>query len=551
MGRGADEVAREELERGRACYRRHEWADAYDALSQADAASALAVEDLERLAWSAALSGHDDVYLPVSERVYHAHDAAGEHASAAYWAFWMGLRLMSMTETARGAGWLSRAQRSVERVDGDCVTRGYLLLPMAARHLGAGDLDAAHDAAARAAEIGEQFADADLSSFARQFQGRALLRRGDTERGIALLDESMIAVTSRELSPLVAGLVYCTAISTCQQALALDRAREWTTALATWCASEPQVTPFNGACLVHRSQILQLAGDWSEALEEAKRACEKVTDKDPQALGDACYERAELHRLRGELDAAEEAYRHASQVGREPQPGLALLRLAQGRTGDAVSSIRRVLATTTSAWRRPQFLPACVEILLAAGEVDEARAASAELDQLAQRFDTEILHALAAQARGAVLVAGGDAGAAVDPLRRAFRCWQAVGAPYIAARIRVLLGRACEALGDRDGAELERQAARQVFEELGAAPDLAALDGEARGATTPSDTHGLSPRELEVVRLVAQGKTNREIAGELGVSERTIDRHVSNIFTKLDVSTRAAATAFAYENGLV
>ncbi len=544
-------AAGEQLERGRACYGRHAWADAFEALSQADAVSPLSVGDLELLAGSAGLSGHDDVYLSVSERVYHAHDVAGAHARAARCAFWLGMRLMAMAEVARGAGWMSRAQRSVERVNGDCVEHGYLMLPMVARHLGGDDLDAAHDTAARAAAIGERYGDADLITFARQFQGRALLRRGDTERGIALLDESMIAMTSRELSPLVAGLVYCTAISTCQQSLALDRAREWTSALADWCAGEPQLTPFTGACLVHRSQILQMSGDWSEAFEEAKRACELVTEKDPQALGDACYERAELHRLRGEFASAEEAYRHASQVGREPQPGMALLRLAQGRRDDAVSAIRRVLATTSSAWRRPRFLPACVEILLATGQLDEARAASGELDQLAQRFDTEILDALAAQARGAVLLAGGDAGAAVEPLRRAFQRWQTVGAPYIAARLRVLLGRACEALGDRDGAELERQAARQVFEALGAAPDLAALGAGATGAGETANTHGLSPRELEVLRLVAQGKTNKAIAAELFVSERTIDRHVSNIFTKLDVSTRAAATAFAYEHDLV
>lgn len=541
----------DDLERGRACYRRHEWADAFEALSRVDAESPLSVEDLQLLAWSAGLCGHEDVYLSVSERVYHAHDAARSHALAARWAFWLGMQLMTMTETARGAGWLSRAQRSAERVDGDCAEHGYLMLPTVLRFLGVGDLDAAHDVAAQAAEIGERFTNPDLIALARQYQGRALLRRGNVARGIALVDESMVAVTSGELSPFVTGLVYCSAISSCQQSLALDRAREWTSALASWCEDEPQMTPFTGSCLVHRSQILQMTGDWSAAFEEAKRACELVTGKDPQALGDACYERAELHRLRGELAAAEEAYRHASEVGREPQPGLALLRLAQGRRDDAVSSIRRVLATTSGAWRRPQFLPACVEILLAAGEIDEARAASRELEELAARFDTEILDALAAQARGAVLIADGDAGAAVEPLRRAFGRWQTIGAPYIAARIRVLLGRACEALGDRDGAELERQAARRVFEELGAAPDLAALDASATGPQKPANTQGLSPRELEVLRLVAQGKTNKAIARQLCLSERTVDRHVSNMFGKLDVSTRAAATAFAYEHALV
>ncbi len=539
-------ATRDALERGRRSYRHHAWAEAFDALADADRAAALALDDLEMLAWSAALSGHDDACLERFEQLHRRCGETGAHARAARWGFWLGMRLMAMGEMGRSAGWLSRAQRSLECADGDCVERGYLLLPKAARHLGAAELDTAVDIAARAVAIGEQFGDADLSAFARQFECRALLRRGDIEHGMTVLDESMIAVAAGELSPLVTGLVYCSAIATCQQAMALDRAREWTAALAAWCAGESQLASFAGACLVHRSQILKISGDWAEALEEAKRACERVSDKDPQALGDACYERAELHRLRGELTEAEAAYRHASQVGREPQPGLALLRLAQGRIDDAASAIRRVLATTSTAWRRPQFLPACVDILLAAGELDDARIAAAELDQLTRDFDIEILHALAAQARGCVSLADGDPEAAVEPLRRAFQCWQSVGAPYIAARLRVQLAQAYEALGDRDGAELERQSARQVFEALGAAPDLAALDGK------PAKTAGgLSSRELEVLRLVARGKTNKQIANQLYLSERTIDRHVSNIFHKLHVSTRAAATAYAYEHSLL
>ena len=534
------------LERGRRSYGHHAWAEAFDALTEADRVAALALDDLESLAWSAALSGHDDACLERFEQLHRCCDETGSHARAARWGFWLGMRLMAMGEMGRSAGWLSRAQRSLEQTTGDCVERGYLMLPAAARHLGAAELDTAVDVAARAVAVGEQFGDADLSAFARQFEARALLRRGHIERGMSVLDESMVAVAAGELSPLVTGLVYCSAIATCQQLMALDRAREWTAALAAWCAGETQLTSFAGACLVHRAQILKLSGDWTEALEEARRACERVSPKDPQALGDACYERGELHRLRGELSEAEAAYRHASQVGREPQPGLALLRLAQGRTDDAVGAIRRVLATTSTPWRRPQFLPACVDILLAAGAIDDARIAAAELDQLSQAFDVEILHALAAQARSAVSLADGDPQAAVGPGRRAFRCWQSVGAPYIAARIRVQLAQAYEALGDRDGAELERQAARRVFEALGAAPDLAALDG-----TPAKPAGGLSAREREVLRLVARGQTNKEIAHRLCLSERTIDRHVSNVFHKLCVPTRAAATAYAYDHGLL
>jgi DNA-binding CsgD family transcriptional regulator/tetratricopeptide (TPR) repeat protein len=547
---------RHDLERGRACYARREWDDAFSSLSRADRALPLACEDLERLSFSAALTGRDEQLLSGLERLYQAHVDAGRPAAAARQAFWLGFRLLSLGEGGRATGWLARAQRLVAREGRACVEEGYLLLPVAARQLGSGDYAAAHATAARATEIGERFAESDLAAFARSMEGRALMRQGLVEDGIALLDEAMVAVTSGELSPLVTGLVYCSVIAVCQQVCAFDRAREWTSALAAWCEEQPQLVTFAGTCLVHRAEILLLGGEWREAIEEARRACDRLPPTDAETLADACYQQAEIHRLRGELEAAEGAYRQASQLGREPQPGLALLRLAQGRRDEAVSAIRRVLGTTAPTWRRARFLPACVEILLAVGDLDEARAACRQLEEIAEGFGTEVLGAMAAHARGAIGLAGGDAGGAIEPLRGAFRVWQKVGAPYIAARIRVLIGRACHALGDHDGGDLELDAARHIFTQLGAAPDLAALDEGAGGPGPPPaggapPGHGLSRRELQVLRLVASGTTNRTIAGELCLSERTVDRHVSNILTKLGVSSRAAATAFAYQHGLV
>jgi DNA-binding CsgD family transcriptional regulator len=542
--------ARDALESGRASYAREEWDDAFAALSRADRGASLAAADLERLALSAALTGRDDELLATLERLYQAYVDAGDPARAARQGFWLALRLFALGETGRAGGWLARAQRLLEGEGHDCVEQGYLLLPVVARHLAAGDYDTACEVAGRAAEIGERFGEADLVALARSMQGRALLREGRVDEGLALLDEAMLAGTGGELSPLVTGLVYCSVIAACQHVYAVGRAREWTAALAGWCQRQPQLVTFAGTCLVHRAEVLRLGGEWGQAIDEARRASERLPPGDAETLADACYQQAEIHRLRGDLAAAEEAYGRASQLGREAQPGLALLRLAQGRRGEAVKGIRRVLDTTTAPWRRAQFLPAGVEILLAAGDVEGAHAAGRELEAIAGRFGTEVLGAMADHVRGAVRLAEGDARGAVEPLRRAFHVWQKVGAPYIAARIRVLLGKACEALGDRDGATLEREAARQAFVRLGAGPDLKALEAPADGARADRD-HRLSPRELQVLRLVARGKTNKAIAGELGVSERTIDRHVSNIFTKLHVSSRSAATAFAYEHDLV
>jgi DNA-binding CsgD family transcriptional regulator len=295
---------------------------------------------------------------------------------------------------------------------------------------------------------------------------------------------------------------------------------------------------------------MQLLGTWPEAIEEARRAGLRARGFDRRAAAAALYQQAEVYRLQGEFVAAEEAYRGASQLGLEPQPGLALLRLVQERTDAAATAIRRVVGTTTDRLKRMSLLPAYVEIMLAAGDVPDARNACRELGEIARSLDTGVPGAIAAEACGAVDLAEGNAQAALGSLRRAFEVWQRIDAPYAAARVRVLIGLACHALGDEDGASLEIDAAQSTFERLGAAPDLARIDSLKKGAPS-SNAHGLTPRELQVLRLVAAGDTNKAIAAELCLSDRTIERHLSNIFTKLDLSTRSAATAWAYEHDLI
>jgi DNA-binding CsgD family transcriptional regulator len=518
----------------------------------ADARAPLPAPDLELFAWAAALIGRDDDFLRLMDRLYQEHLDRGHEARAARCAFWAGQRLSILREPGRAGGWLARAERLT--VNKDCVERGYLLLAVVRQNQVSGDFDAAGVAAAEAAAIADRFRDPDLGAFARALQGNMLLRLGQVERGLALVDEAMVAVTSGELNPVLTGLIYCISIAGCSQVYVMDRAREWTAALATWCDAQPDLVPFHGTCLVHRAELMQFGGAWREAIAEAQRASERVAAKvDPETAADSLYQQAEVHRLRGDFQAAERAYRGASELGREAQPGLALLRLSQGRAADAVAAMRRVLRATNHRLRRARLLPAYVEIALAAGEGEEARRACDELGAIAADVGTDVLGAMAAHARGAVELADGHVEAALEPLRRAFHVWHGVGAPYIAARVRVLLARACRALGDRDTATLELDLAREVFERLGAAPDIAALAAleardkrEGRGARK-----GLSPRELEVLRLVASGKTNRVIARELCLSEKTIDRHVSNIFAKTNVASRAAATAYAYQHGLV
>jgi DNA-binding CsgD family transcriptional regulator len=541
--------SRNRTDRARATLGASAWREVFEELRRVDDTRGLEPEELEKFAWSAGMLDRDTELLPALERLYQVYLDAGHKERAGYWAFFFGFRLLALREIGRATAWFQRAQRIADELGPGNVIHGYLLLPAISKAYKAGDLVAARKLAAEAVEIGDRFREADLAAFARCQLGRLIAREGDVDAGITLLDEAMLSATARELTPVITGLVYCNVISTCRQVYALDRAREWTTALAQWCDAQPQLVQFNGICRIHRAEIMELTGAWPEAVAEARHAAQSVARAAAQETkAAAAYQEAEIHRLRGEFAAAEEAYKEASRCGQEPQPGLALLRLMQGRSEQAVAAIRRCLAATADPLERLRLLPAAIEILLAADARDEAKAAGAELDEAARRFGTVVLTAMAAQARGAIELAGGDAGAALASLGAARSTWHRLDAPYLVARARVQAGLACRALDDDESARLEFETAQQVFTQLGAAPDLARL---AALQPTPRPRTLLTAREIEVLRLVATGRTNRGIAKELSLSEKTVDRHLSNIFDKLDVTSRAAATAHAIQNGLL
>jgi DNA-binding CsgD family transcriptional regulator/tetratricopeptide (TPR) repeat protein len=543
--------AADELERGRESYARRAWTDAYEALSRADRAAPLGAEDLELLARSAYMLGRDDDYRGALERAYHAYLNAGDSPRASRCAWWVGHNLLFRGEAAPARGWFARGQRLLEGEERDCVERGYVLIPVLLQHVFSGDYEAAYTTAAEAAEIGERFGDRDLVAIALMEQGHALVRQGRAGEGLRLVDETMVAVTAGELSPIVAGIVNCNTIAFCRDVYELRRAREWTAALTRWCEQQPDMVAHQGLCLVHRAEIMTLGGAWRDALEEAGRVGERFTQGalNQRALGHASYRQAEVYRLQGEFGAAEAAYREASRLGREPQPGLALVRLAQGSRDAAASAIRRTVSETTQPLKRAALLPAYVEIMLAIGDSRSAGSACRELEEIAERQGSDMLGAMAAQARGEVALAEGDIQAALVPLRKAWQEWHELEAPHEAARVRVLLGLTCRSLDDEDTAAMELEAARDVFAQLGAAPDVAWV--EALTPRAPArDTHGLTARELEVLRLVAAGKSNGEIASALVISEHTVARHLQNIYGKLRVRSRTAASRFAFEHDL-
>jgi ATP/maltotriose-dependent transcriptional regulator MalT len=542
--------ASQELERGRTSFERRAWLDAYTALSEADRLEPLSAADLDLLATSASLLGRMDDYLAVLERAHLAHLERGDNLAAARAAGWLGMTLAIRGELGPASGWFGRAQRLVEREGRECAEQGWLLIPVAFQLEVAGDYDGMNEAAAQAVEIAERFGDPDLAAIALHAQGVARIKQGSIDEGLRLMDEAMVGVTAESVSPIVAGIVYCGVIAGCEEAFEVRRAQEWTDALTRWCDGQPQMVSFTGRCLAHRAGLMQLHGEWRDALAEAKLArerCEEAMNR--AAAGQALYQQGELHRLQGDFEAAEAAYRDASEFGREPQPGLALLRLAQGDGEAATGMTRRAAAETVEPFARATMLPAHVEVMLAAGHLEDAREAADELAVIAATGKRPLLEAIAARVLGEVELAQGDPKAALTALRHASRLWQELNAPYEVARVRVLVGLACRALGDEESAALELGAAREAFERLDAAPDLARID--RLEGSSPADAHGLSPRELEVLRLVAAGKTNREIASTLVVSEHTVARHLQNIFAKLGVTSRTAATAFAFQHELV
>jgi DNA-binding CsgD family transcriptional regulator len=538
------------LERGHRAYADRAWADAYALLQRADEAEPLAPSDLGLLATAAYMLGREEEWVAAYERAHHLHLEADEVEPAARCAFWIGMSLALRGELGPAEGWLGRAQRLLDERDADCVERGFLAITYGHALLAAGDAAAAWAAGADAAAAAQRFGNRDLFALAMLLQGEAAAIDTRVNEGLPLLDEAMVTVTTEDLSPVVCGLAYCAVILTCQQVFELRRAREWTLALDRWRRQQPDMVAFTGRCLVHRAEILQLGGSWPDALEEARRAGRRFVETNDPIVGLAFYREAELLRLQGEFNSAEEAYRSASAAGREPQPGLAQLRLAQGRVDASVAAIRRAVTERSDLLRRAELLPAYVEIMLAAGELDEAREACNELETVAERYSSAMLDAIAAYERGGVALADGDMTLALEHLRRALQAWRALEAPYEVARTRVLIGQACRALDDTDACTLELEAARADFVRLGALPDVARVD-QLLGRARTDAGHGLSPRELEVLRLLAAGKSNREIAAALVISEHTVARHVQNIFAKLRVSSRTAATAFAFEHDLV
>ena len=537
------------LDRAREAFSRHSWRDVWSAYSAASRDAVLTLDDIWRFAIAAHLLGLETECLGLLEQGYRESLRLDDVTRAARFAYWRGHGSVVTGNIGQAGGWFSRARTLLSELAVDCVEWGYLQVPDGWEHMFAGDYLAACKTFSDVDAIAGRFGDLDLLAISGHGRGRALLRLGMIGEGMAALDEVMVAVAAGDVTPMAVGDVYCGVIEACWEAFDVRRAREWTAALSKWCEGQPDLVPYRGPCLVHRVELMRLHGDWEDALEEARRACEWLAlPASPEGPADALYQLAELHRLRGDFATAEEAYRDASRAGRQPEPGLSLLWLARGRADAAKTAVGRALAESgQDRVRLVALLRAYVEISLALGDVAGARSAAGELTAMAAAFDAPMLEASAEMALGNVLIAESDAQASLAHLRRSWIVFQELDAPYEAARIRVLIGRALAALGDGDSATMEFDAAGFVFDRLGAFHDLAGLALDLPSVRPRSPSDGLSPRELEVLGLIAAGRTNKAIAAALVISEHTVARHVQNMLSKLGFSSRSSLATYATE----
>jgi DNA-binding CsgD family transcriptional regulator len=535
------------LDAARALLDRWAWAAALDATTGLSLEGVDEAERFDIVASATWWLGRMDESIEARERAYLLFEEHDDTRRAGQCAVWLWQDNLLKARPSIAGGWLRRARRMLDTHPGT-PEYGNLLLREAETAHGAGDLDAARANAEEVLALARRLKSVSLEAEALQTLGRVLIDHGEVSEGMGHLDEAMLAAVDGRLTAYATGKVYCSLISACEQLGDIRRAQEWTTATLRWSERHP-LAMWPGICRVHYAALLTLRGQWDAAEREARRVCEDLGDFH---LGNAARGFAEIGDIRrrlGDFDGAEAAFARAEELTGGQSPGLALLRLAQRRTDTATAIITRLLNEQTwNRLERGKLLPARVQIAVAVGDLDAAAHAAAELDTIARDFDNPLLMAAALSARGRVELAQGARDAACNTLREALRAWQSLDVPYEVATARLLLGRACRECGDDDTAQKSFATAASIFDRLGAALDARDVHDLATGSgPLPS---GLTDREAEVLRLVAEGKTNKEIAADLFLSERTVARHLSNIFTKIDVTTRTAAAAFAFEHGL-
>jgi DNA-binding CsgD family transcriptional regulator len=476
--------------------------------------------------------------LRLGAAAYNAFVADSRPVEAAMSAINLGIFYFSRGDEQQATGWLGRAGRLAGDMD-ECPMHGHLLqFTEVEANLMAGRPAAALDAARRVQGLGHRFADSALVAAGLHGEGRALIQSGQVVDGLALLDEAMVTVLDGQVTPFLSGALYCHTIAACHAVADVRRMAHWTDITEQWLATFPAAVVLEGLCGVHRAQLHLLHGEWNEAERRALPIAKEFDAHRVDYAAEAWYVVAEVRRLRGDPTAAE-AYAEAHSRGRDPQPGRALLRLQEGDAKGAATSVRSALvAAGNDPLRRAPICAAAVEIAVATDRLEDAAEAESELAATAAKYATSGLEASAAASRGAVLLAEGQADQALPVLRDACQRWHELGAVYDAACACFRLVEAYRALGDEVSAAEELAKAQSTFERLGA------------HRPAPETPNGLSRRECEVLALIADGCSNRQIGEKLYISDRTVARHLTNIFHKIGVTSRTQAARYALDRGL-
>ncbi|WP_020386066.1 helix-turn-helix transcriptional regulator [Kribbella catacumbae] len=540
-----DAVTTAHLARARELHHASRWAEACTEYAAADAEEPLCVEDLQAFAEAAQVSARGDEAVALLHRVFEQRVSADELEDAAQVAFWLWWVLLNTNEVVQASGWLKQTSRILGP---ELAGSLWLRIPEAMFQAATGNRSRAGELLRAIVDEGQ----GEVVPWALCMWGQTLIEDGRLEDGLDRLEEAMAILRNQGLSPRVTPWIYCAAVRGCCVARDFARARDWNRSMARWLDSLSSVGgAYLGNCRIYRSRLMSLNGAWPDAVDEIAAVCADLDGYTGWVCGHAFYQLGEVRRLRGEWDAAEGAYRRAAEHGCPTQPGLALLRLGEGELDAASAGVRRALTEVAATPDRLDLLKAAVTIYLEQGDIEAARVAVTEFEELTEDLTMPVIDAERCAVRGALSLSEGDPVGALPLLRRAVATWQDQDAPHERAQVNVLIGQACRALADQDGARLEFSAARETFERLGARPDLARLDRIIAATDAGAGTSGLTPREIEVLCLIARGKANRAIANELHLSERTVHRHVSNIFTKLDVDSRTAAVAYGIRHGIV
>ena len=527
------------LRAARTAHVRRDWRVAYDAFVRAGEDTPLCTDDLDAMAVAAWRLGRGKESLRVAERVF-AQLARTDPPSAAMKAVDLALAWLTRGDVNIGQGWMNRARRLLDGAP-EGTTHGYLAYLDALTAVMTGDAQALRQRVHELREMCGRLDSPAVTALCNVAEALAAIGDARMAEAYGLIDEAMLPVLADQVPIDWAGDIYCVVLNQCHRLADLPRMRAWTQSMERWCTDFAPSANYGGVCDVHRLQLMAGTDDYGRLEARLVGASRSLEEVNSWAAGAGYYELGEVRRLRGDTDGAFAAFARARALGIEPQPGQALLRCRIGDSDTAWTELRVALAGEDRLGRM-RLLRGAVEVALARGGLDEAERHCAELESGAEAFGTPGFRAWAAHARGAILARREQHTAALERLEAALREYRTQQSRYETAQVYEWMAIAHRGLGEDDLAAADLATAESIYTQLGVEP------AQVCGSGSPG---GLTRREIEILTRIASGATNKQVAEQIFISERTVGRHLANIFSKLGVSTRTAAVTWAYTNNVV